>query len=74
LTLTAAPALGTPVIYRVGRWQQSPTSVGVSGTTVTVNAGGDVPQVSSEVAANRSTQSAWFYDEQAKRLIVKLVP
>jgi hypothetical protein len=41
---------------------------------VTVNQGGDVPRVDSEAAVNGSRESAWFYDTQAQRLIVKVVP
>ena len=75
LTLTADPGLPQPsVLYRIGRWGAAPDSVGVAGAVVTVNQGGDVPRVDSEAAVNGSRENAWFYDTQAQRLIVKVVP
>lgn len=40
LTLSAMPA--QPVLYRVGRWNSAPSTIGVDGTTVRVNPGGTV--------------------------------
>ena len=76
LTLTATPAAPSePVLYRIERWPQAPTSVALSATgTVTVNQGGSLPQVGDEATVNGSAQSAWFYDPQALRLIVKVFP
>ena len=75
LTLSADPGLpAQPVLYRVGRWSQAPESVGIDGATVTVDQGGSVPRVSTEAAVNAYPLSAWFYDESARRLIVKVVP
>jgi hypothetical protein len=75
LTLSADPALpGLPVLYRVGRWAEAPDSVGIDGATVTVNQGGSVPRLPTEAAVNGSRASAWFYDDSARRLVVKVVP
>jgi alpha-glucosidase (family GH31 glycosyl hydrolase) len=75
LILTAEPGLpGQPVLYRVGRWDAAPESVGVDGATVTVNQGGSVPRLSTEAAVNGSRASGWFYDSAARRLVVKVVP
>jgi len=75
LTLTADPGLpDQPILYRIGRWASAPDSVGVDGATVTVNQGGSLPRASTEAAADGSTASAWFYDDSARRLIVKVVP
>jgi hypothetical protein len=75
LTLTADPGLpAQPLLYRVGRWSEEPGSVGISGAQVTVNQGGHVPRLDSEAAVNGSTQSGWFYDAGAERLVIKVVP
>jgi hypothetical protein len=75
LTLTADPALpGQPVLYRVARWGEAPDSVGVDGATVTVNQGGSVPRVATEAAVDGYPTSAWFYDDSAHRLVVKVLP
>jgi hypothetical protein len=75
LTLVASPGLPSqPVLYRVARWSPEPSSIDIDGATVTVNQGGAVPRVESEAAVNGSAQSAWYYDPQAQRLIVKVVP
>jgi hypothetical protein len=75
LTLVAAPGLPEQsVLYRIARWSEEPGSVGIEGARVTVNQGGSVPRVESEAAANGSAESAWYYDPQARRLIVKVVP
>jgi hypothetical protein len=75
LTLTAGPGLpGQPVLYRVGRWDEAPESVGIEGAAVTVNQGGSVARLPSEAAVNGSRASGWFYDASARRLIVKVVP
>lgn len=73
LTLSASPAPSQPVLYRIGRWTSEPVSVGVDGTTVTVNQDGDVRRVASEDAVNGASSNAWFYDGSAQRLIVKVV-
>jgi hypothetical protein len=48
--------------------------VGVNGTTVTVNQDGGVARVASEDAVNGASSNAWFYDDSAQRLIVKVFP
>jgi hypothetical protein len=75
LTLDAQPGLpDQPVIYRVARWDTEPASVGMSGARVLVNQGGALPRAASEAAVNGASESAWFYDAGARRLIVKVVP
>jgi hypothetical protein len=74
LTLEASPAPSQPVLYRIGRWDTAPVSVGVEGTTVTVNQGGTLARGADEAAVNGSPRSAWYWDARAQRLIVKLVP
>ncbi len=74
LTLTADPFPNTPVLYRINRWNSEPLSVSADGATLTVNAGGSLSRASSEAAVNGSERSAWFYDAQAARLIVKVAP
>lgn len=73
LTLTADPAPSLPVLYRIGRMNSHPTSVGIEGGTVFVNSSGDLPEAPSERQVNGSTVSAWYYDAAARRLIVKVV-
>ncbi len=73
LTLTADSAPADPILYRIARWTDPPASVGVDGLQVTVNQEGSVPQLSSEAAVDGSKVSAWFYDAQAQRLVVKAV-
>ena len=75
LTLTAAPSPpAQPVLYRIARWPEEPASVAADAVHVTVNQGGSLPRAGTEAAVNGSAQSAWFYDAQAERLIVKAVP
>lgn len=74
LTLNAAPAASQPLLYRIGRWPSEPVSVGVSGTIVTINQGGDVVRVATEDAVNGAASNAWFYDGANARLIVKVFP
>ena len=75
LTLTAEPVLpGQPVLYRVARWCGPPESVGVIGTTLIVNQGGDMERADTENTANGTDESSWFYDASTQRLIVKVVP
>jgi hypothetical protein len=75
LTLTASPSPVQPVLYRIERWPGAPGSVAVGpGGSVMVNQGGSLPDVGDEATVNGSTQSAWFYDPQSLRLIVKVVP
>ena len=74
LTLSASPAPSQPVLYRIGRWTSEPVSVGMNGTTVTVNQEGDVARAASEDAVNGALSNAWFYDASAQRLIVKVFP
>ena len=76
LTLRADPAAPTqPVLYRIERWPQPPVSLAVGPNAgVLVNQGGTLPLAPDEDAVNGSAQSAWFYDAQARRLIVKVVP
>jgi hypothetical protein len=75
LTLTADPELPSqPMIYRIARWGGPPESVGAFGATVTVNQGGEMADADSEVRANGTDASSWFYDAPAQRLIIKVVP
>jgi hypothetical protein len=75
LTLAAEPSLSTqPLLYRIARWPLRPSAVGLDGARVTVNAGGSLPEAASETAVNGSRTSAWYYDQAASRLIVKVVP
>ncbi len=75
LTLAADPDLpDRPVLYRIENWSTPPSSVAVDGATVTVNLEGSLPAAASEVAANGSPTSTWYYDAKARRLIVKAVP
>ena len=75
LTLVADPALPSePVIFRVSGWTTPPDSVGVFGTSVAVNQGGDMDRADSESAANGKQDSAWYYDADAQRLIIRVVP
>jgi hypothetical protein len=64
---------GTPVIYRVARVSSRPESVGIEGSTVSVNQGGNLLEAASEREVNGSSKSGWFYDSAARRLIVKVV-
>jgi hypothetical protein len=41
---------------------------------VLVNQSGSLREVESEAEVNDATSSAWYYDEIARRLIVKVVP
>ena len=75
LTLSADRASRVPLLYRVGRMVNRPSSVGlVNGQTVLVNQAGGLPEMETEAEVNDSTASAWFYDPIARRLIVKVVP
>ena len=74
LTLTADSFPGMPILYRVARMAAKPASVAVNGLTVLINQAGDLPELESEGAVNESTESAWFYDGVARRLIVKVFP
>jgi hypothetical protein len=60
--------------YRIARWGGPPESVGAFGATVTVNQGGEMADADSEVRANGTDASSWFYDTPAQRLIIKVVP
>ena len=74
LTLSADSGPRMPVIYRVGRMTTRPTSVAVNGRTVLINQSGSLREVESEAEVNDAATSAWYYDEIARRLIVKVVP
>jgi hypothetical protein len=74
LTLTADSSPGVPLLYRIGRMVSRPSSVAVNGLTVLVNQAGSLPEMESEGDVNGASQSAWFYDEVARRLIVKVIP
>lgn len=74
LTLSADSGTRSPVLYRVGRMYSKPSSVGLSGRTVLINQPGSLPELSSETLVNEALFSAWFYDEAAKRVIVKVIP
>jgi hypothetical protein len=74
LTLKTSQKPSKPVIWRIGRWNQAPTSLSITATGVTINQGGATPQLSGEVAVNGSTTGGWYYDAAKKRLIVKAIP
>jgi hypothetical protein len=74
LTLSADSSPGWPLLYRVARMSARPSSVGISGRTVTVNGSGALPELETEGEVNSSAESAWFYDARARRLIIKVVP
>jgi alpha-D-xyloside xylohydrolase len=76
LTLLAEPSLPhEPVIFRIARWSAAPESVGVFGGSVAVNQGGEMERAESEADANGTTEeSAWYYDAEEQRLIIKVVP
>jgi hypothetical protein len=74
LTLSADTPSRVPLLYRVGRVLNRPSSLRLNGQTVLVNQSGSLLEVDSEGEVNESPVSAWFYDEAAHRLIVKVVP
>ena len=76
LTLIAEPALPRePVIFRIAGWSAVPESVGLFGGSVAVNQGGEMERAETEADANGTTeQSAWYYDAEEQRLIIKVVP
>jgi len=74
LTLTADSFPGRPILYRVGRMLVKPSAVAVNGLSVLINQSGSLPEVESEGEVNDAASSAWFYDEKARRLIVKVFP
>ncbi len=75
LSLDMSPAMpSVPVIYRIGRWKAAPTSVGRTGSTTTINLGGGIAAVGSEQEVNGAAHDAWYYDADAHRLIVKVLP
>jgi alpha-D-xyloside xylohydrolase len=75
LTLDMTPAMpSVPVIYRIGRWSQAPTSISTAGNTVSVNLGGDLAESASEKEVNGASRDSWYYDASARRLIVKVMP
>jgi hypothetical protein len=74
LTLKADSFPGMPILYRIGRVSARPSSITVNGLTLLINQSGDLPEMDSENAVNEAPVSAWFYDEAARRLIVKVVP
>jgi hypothetical protein len=71
LTLTADPPPPDPVLYRIARVNSRPSSVGIDGAKVFVNQAGDIPEAKSEAVVNGSPGAAWYYDEGARRLIIK---
>jgi hypothetical protein len=74
LTLSADPMPRAPLLYRVGRMTTKPTSVAVNGSAVLINQTGALLELGTEGEVNLSQVSAWFYDEAAHRLIVKVIP
>jgi hypothetical protein len=75
LTLTAEPGLPSqPVICRVARWPGPPESVGILGGSVVVNQGGEMQRADTELNANGTDHSSWYYDAAKQRLIIKVVP
>jgi hypothetical protein len=74
LTVSADAPARVPLLYRVGRTGR-PTSIRLNGQSVLVNQGaGTLHELETEDEVNESAVSAWFYDEAARRLIVKVVP
>jgi hypothetical protein len=75
LVLSTSRRVSRPLLYRIEGWPEPPRSIATCGHRVLVNGDptGMLPPADSEVAANGATQSTWFYDETAKRLIVKAV-
>jgi hypothetical protein len=74
LTLNADSYPGMPMLFRVAQVTSKPASVAVNGLTVLINQSGSLPEMELENEVNESPVSAWFYDEIARRLIVKVVP
>ncbi len=75
LKLDIRPAgISTPIIYRIARWNKQPKSVDVSRSTVMVNKGGALKNADSERQVNGAKTSAWYYDADTRRLIIKVVP
>jgi hypothetical protein len=73
LTLDVSEPPDRPVIFRIGRWYQVPTSVGLLPLGITVNQGGTVPAAASEAEVNGSDTPKYFYDAAAGRIVVKFV-
>ena len=73
LTVSVSKALNQPVIYRIGRWPDTPSSVDTTGGVLKVNQGGTAPHLDSEADVNGSSSDAWYYDSAAKRLVVKVI-
>jgi hypothetical protein len=71
----AEPALpAEPVLFRIARWPSRPDSVSAIGPTLAINQGGVMDQAEDEEAANGTDESSWYYDSEAQRLVVKVVP
>lgn len=70
-TLDAVPS--EPIIWRLGSVKKKPTSVTAENGAVGVNTawGSALPELSSDAAVGGST-GGWYYDANAKRLIVKI--
>jgi hypothetical protein len=64
------------VIFRIARWERGAGSVGVFGGSVAVNQErGEMERAQTEADANGTTEeSAWYYDAEEQRLIIKVVP
>ena len=75
LTLSRSRRLSQPQIYRIEGWRNPPRSISACGYAIVVNGGVDqgLSPVTSESTANGATESSWFYDPLASRLIVKVV-
>jgi len=76
LQLAASAGLSQPVLYRVERMTEAPSSVSICGASVTVGdgAGAGIPAAANEDAVDGASAPAWFYDADHDRLIVKAFP
>ena len=75
LALSTSRRLPEPLLYRIENWPAPPRSISTCGRSLLVNgaATGSLAPAASEAAVNGATESSWFHDGTAKRLIVKLV-
>jgi hypothetical protein len=76
ITLSSEPPYRGPLIYRVGRVATRPGVVRLSAGALVIESsgGGGLAELETENEVNGSETSAWFYDANAHRLIVKIVP
>jgi hypothetical protein len=69
----ASEPLGVPILYRIERQANEPTSVRITAHGIAFGGGNDVPRLATEQDVEGSATSAWTYDGSAKRVIVKVV-